>query len=196
MTDGDPPKPAPDTADVAALLQRWSQGDKEALRELTPIVHRELTRIARAQLRRERTEHTLQTTALVNEAYMRLFCADPVTVQGRGHFVAIAARLMRQILVDYSRHRLAGKRDGGMRVVLEDAPDIPIIEDAQLIELDDALERLGRIDPRQAQIVELRFFGGLSTGEIAEHLEISPRTVARDLTTARYWLRRDMTLRP
>ena len=152
---------------VTQLLIRWKSGDEQALHDLVPIVYRELRRLAHYYLRSERTEHTLQSTALVHEAYLRLIGGKPADLQNRDHFFAVASRLMRQILVDYARNRNAAKRDGGCRVTLSDAMDVPIKTDQDLMALDRALEELARIDERQAKIVELKFFGGLSSSSAA-----------------------------
>jgi RNA polymerase sigma factor (TIGR02999 family) len=181
-----------DSGEISDLLQRWVQGDKKALAALAPLVYDELRRLAHNQLRAERRDHTLQSTALVNEAFGRLLAGKPVALQNRDHFVAIAARLMRQILVQYARDRQALKRDGGCRVALEDVGELSAMPDAQIIELDDALQHLAELDERQGQIVEMKFFGGLTMTEIARVLEISVATVERDWSTARIWLHREI----
>jgi RNA polymerase sigma factor (TIGR02999 family) len=177
---------------LTELLRHWSQGDGQALARLTPIVYRELRRLAHAQLSRERADHTLQTTALVNEAFMRLLGSQPPRLQNRAQFIGVASRLMRQVLVDYARQRLAGKRDGGQRVELEAISGISVADDDQLIALDDALAALSQVDERQARVVDLKFFGGLTAPEIAELLGVSLTTVERDWSVARLWLRRQM----
>jgi RNA polymerase sigma factor (TIGR02999 family) len=177
---------------LTELLHRWSQGDGQALARLTPIVYGELRRLAHAQLSRERADHTLQTTALVHEAFMRLLGSQSPQLQSRAQFVGVASRLMRQVLVDYARQRLAGKRDGGQRVELEAISGLPIADDGQLIALDDALAALSQVDERQARVVDLKFFGGLTAPEIAELLGVSLTTVERDWSVARLWLRREM----
>ena len=180
------------TQDVTELLNAWKGGDSGAVDRLLPILYAELKRLASQQLRGESTGHTLQTTALVHEAYLRLVGAD-VAWEGRRHFFAVAAQVMRRVLVDHARSRRRGKRGGGeVAVPLQDeiaaAPDRP----ADLVELDEALERLKTLDPRKAQIVDLFYFGGLSYEETASVLEISPATVHRDLRMARAWLYRDL----
>jgi RNA polymerase sigma factor (TIGR02999 family) len=177
---------------VSELLQQWVKGNHGALDAVTPVIYQELRRLAHYYLRAERPGHTLQSTALVNEAFIRLMGSQPAQLQDRAHFVAIASRLMRQILVQYARKRRASKRDGGKRMVLEDSADLSIAGDDELVALDDALEELTRIDDRQAKIVQMKFFGGLSEPEIAETLGISKATVGREWSTARIWLRREM----
>ena len=178
--------------EVTALLKNWVQGDKRALPALMPLLYRELRRIAHYQLKAERSDHTLQSTALVHEAYLRLLGGKPADLCSRTHFIAVASRLMRQVLVDYARTRNAGKRAGGLRIELEEAADLPINGDEELIALDLALHELSRLDERQAQIVEMKFFGGLSAPEIAEVLGMSRATVDRDWATARVWLHRQI----
>jgi RNA polymerase sigma factor (TIGR02999 family) len=177
---------------VTVLLQRWSQGDENALAELIPVVYQELRRLAHYQLQSEPAGHTLQSTALVNEALLRLLGGQPVALQNRAHFVAVAARLMRQILVDYARSRHANKRDWGDRIEVAVLADLPVQGDAQLLALDDALEGLSQMHERQARIVEMKFFGGLTASEISEVLGVSLATVERDWVVARLWLRRQM----
>jgi RNA polymerase sigma-70 factor (ECF subfamily) len=183
---------AEDSDRIAELLQRWAGGDKQALGGLAPVIYQELRRLAHRQLKSERAGHTLQSTALVNEAYLRLFEGQPCALTDRGHFVAVAARTMRQILVEYARGRRAQKRDGGYRIALEEIAELPISGDVELVALDGVLQELSRIDERQAKIVEMRFFGGLSMTEIADVLGISVATTKRDWSTARIWLRREM----
>ena len=178
---------------VTELLQQWVKGDEKALGILVPLVYQELRRLAHHHLQSERTDHTLQSTALVNEAFLRLNGSDPVLLQNRGHFIAIASRLMRQILVDYARSRGARKRDGGCRIAIDDVAELPSGEDnVPIVALDRALDALSRVDERQGKIVELKFFGGLSTQEIADVLDISLASVERKWATARIWLRREM----
>src|SRR5215210_2198688 len=183
----------PTPGDVTRLLQDLSGGDKAALDRLIPYVHEEPRRLARAHMRRERPGHTLQTTALINEAYMRLV-GQEVPWQGRAHFFGIASRLMRQILVDYARAQNYQKRGGGQQQVsLSEAAGAVGGRAAELIALDDALERLAALDPQQARVVELRFFGGLTIEEAAEVLGVSHATIERDWRAARAWLRREMS---
>ncbi len=179
--------------DITMLLTRWSEGDEGALNFLTPLIYGELRRRAAFLLRNERPGHTLQATALVNEVYLKLEGQAKVRWQNRTHFFAVAARAMRQILIDYARRHGRGKR-GGSAVVLPldealvTAPEIS----ADLLLLDEALERLLAVDPRKAKVVELRFFGGLENHEVAEVLKVSPNTVMRDWNLAKAWLRREM----
>jgi RNA polymerase sigma factor (TIGR02999 family) len=176
---------------ITVLLQHWRQGDEEALNALVPIVYKELRRLAHYYLRGERSDHTLQSTELVHEAYLRLV-GGQADLQNRTHFIAVASRLMRQILVDYARGRGAAKRNGGCRITLDDLDLVPVNGDAELLALDSALNDLFRIDERQGKIVEMKFFGGLSAPEISEALGISRATVDRDWATARVWLHRHM----
>jgi RNA polymerase sigma factor (TIGR02999 family) len=179
---------------LTQLLVAWGGGDQSALEELMPLVYGELRRLAHSHMRRERPNHSLQTSALVNEAYVRLVDQTNVQWQNRAHFFGIAARLMRQILVDYARRQGYGKRGGkAHRVVLEDVMIASEDRAADVIALDDALKTLAELDPRQSQIVELRFFGGLSINETAEVLKVSPGTVMKDWTFAKAWLRRALT---
>jgi RNA polymerase sigma factor (TIGR02999 family) len=175
------------------LLQHWTQGDEKALAALVPMVYNELRRLARYHLQSERPDHTLQSTALVHEVYLRLLGGEPPELQNRAHFVAVASRLMRQVLVDYARERRASKRDGGCRIAFEYLDALPVNGDAELLALDDALDELSRIDERQAKIVEMKFFGGLSAPEISQVLGLSRATVDRDWATARIWLHRQMS---
>jgi RNA polymerase sigma factor (TIGR02999 family) len=177
---------------ISELLVRWRDGDQGALQALLPLVYDELKRLARNYLRNERPGHTLQSTALVHEAYLRLV-QSPLQLQNRTHFFAVAARLMREILVDHARSRRAAKRDYRCKITLDRAVALPQKRDVDLLALDDALDELSRLDPRQGRIVELRFFGGLSIHETSEILGISPATVKREWTTARAWLHREMS---
>jgi len=178
---------------VTELLYRWTQGDEKALRDLVPLVYKELRRLAHYHLQSERPDHTLQSAALVHEAYLRMLGGKPVKLQNRAHFIAVASRLMRQILVDYARERRASKRDGGCRIAFEYLDALLVNGDAELLALDNALDELSRIDERQGKIVEMKFFGGLSAPEISEVLGISRATVDRDWATARVWLHRQMS---
>ena len=182
----------PADGDVSTLLRAWSDGDQGALERLTPIVYNELHRLARRHLKRERTGHSLQTTALVNEAYLRLVDYKRMQWQNRAHFFAVSAQLMRRILVERARrHNL--KRGGGMqRVCLEEAAVVGGARAADLVALDDAMNALARLDPRKVQVVEMRFFGGLSVEETAEVLKVSAVTVMRDWSTAKAWLYREL----
>ena len=185
--------PEVQTDPVTGLLQQWVRGDEKALGILVPLVYQELRRLAHHHLQSERVDHTLQSTALVNEAFLRLNGGNPVLLQNRGHFIAIASRLMRQILVDYARSRGARKRDGGCRIPIEDIGELPGGEEnVPIVALDQALDALSKVDERQGRIVEMKFFGGLSAAEIAAVLNISLATVERKWATARIWLRREM----
>ena len=178
---------------ITQLLKQWSDGDERALDRLTPLVYEELRQQAARYLRRERPGHTMQTTALINEAYLRLIDAKEVRWQGRAHFFAIAANLMRRILVDHARQRNAAKRGGSpIHVTLDRIVATAKQSDIDVLEIDEALTKLAAIDRQQAQIVELRFFSGLSVEETAAALGISPRTVKRDWSVARAWLRREI----
>jgi RNA polymerase sigma-70 factor, ECF subfamily len=177
---------------VTRLLQLWRAGDETALAQLTPLVHHELQRIARHCMRGERAHHSLQATALVHEAYLRLVDAQHMNWQNRAHFLAMAARLMRRILVDVARARRYQKRGGDpLRVSLGDA--LVTSEKSQdLVALDEALQTLAKLHERKSRVVELRFFGGLSVEETAAVLDVSPQTVMRDWKLARAWLRREL----
>jgi len=178
---------------VTELLVRWRGGDREALDALLPLVYGELRRIARHYLQKERPGHTLQSTALVNEAYVRMVAQDFPQWQNRAHFFAVAAQLMRQILVDYARSHRASKRGGDVyKVALDEAEERPQSADVDIIALDDALKTLAGLDAQQSRVVELKFFGGLSIDDTAEVLGISASTVKRDWITARAWLYREL----
>jgi RNA polymerase sigma factor (TIGR02999 family) len=180
--------------DVTKLLRVWRTGDPSALDALVPQVYKELRRLAHFQLQKERPNHTLQSTALVHEAYARLVGQDSLEFESRSHFFAIAAQLMRQILVDYARRHRAEKRGGGAcMLTLDDALAMPQTKDIDVVALDDALNALAKVDERQSRVVELRFFGGLSLEETAEALEIGTATVQRDWTMARAWLHRELS---
>ena len=185
--------PDPDSREVSGLLRAWSDGDRAALDRLTSIVYDELRRLARRYMRGERPGHSLQTTALVNEAYMRLVDYKSMQWQNRAHFFAVASQLMRRILVEHARrHNL--KRGGGVpHVSFEDTAEVGGDRAADFVALDDALDALARVDPRKVQVVEMRFFGGLSVEETAEVLRVSPITVMRDWSTAKAWLYRELT---
>jgi RNA polymerase sigma factor (TIGR02999 family) len=182
----------PPSQSVSELLLHWKAGDQEALRAVIPLIYKELYALARHYLRGERSSHTLQTAALVNEAYIRLADQGPFQTQNRGHFVAVAARIMRQILVDYARGRRAAKRDPECLVQLDEELHQPAGRGTDVVALDDALNTLARLDSQQARIVELRFFGGLTMEETAAVLEISPATIGREWSMARAWLFREM----
>jgi RNA polymerase sigma factor (TIGR02999 family) len=178
---------------VTGLLQRWSGGDAQALEQLVPIVYNELQRLAHYHLRREREGHTLQTTALVHEVYLRLCSQEEPQCENRAHFFAIAARMMRRILVDYSRRRGAGKRRGGaVRAPLEEALTVPMQERFDLVALDSALDQLAAFDARKCQVVEMRFFAGMHAREIAAVLSTTEATVRRDWIIAKGWLYRHL----
>jgi RNA polymerase sigma factor (TIGR02999 family) len=181
------------TNEVSELLQQWVGGDQQALTELMPLVYDELRRMAHRQLLAERSDHTLQSTALVNEAFIRFLGQQPSQLHNKNHFIAVASRLMRQILVDHARARQAGKRDGGHRIDVEALDNLAIKDDTQLLALDDALTSLAQIDERQARIVDMKFFGGLTAPAISEVLGVSLTTVERDWAVARLWLRKQMT---
>lgn len=181
--------------EVTELLRKWSGGDETALDKLTPLVYEELRRLAHLHMRKEKPGHVLQTSALINEAYLRLIDQQGIQWESRTHFFGIAARLMRRILVDDARRRHFLKRGGTLiHVPLEEASAISQEQAANVVALDEALQSLELKDKRQCQIVELRFFGGLSIDETAQVLNVSPGTVMRDWTFARAWLRSEMTL--
>jgi RNA polymerase sigma factor (TIGR02999 family) len=188
-TVAEPGSPPP----VTDLLLAWGEGDESALQRLMPLVQEELHRLARREMRGERPGHTLQTTALVNEAYLRLIDAHRVRWQDRAHFFALSARIMRRILVDHARSRNFIKRGGGTRhVSLDEALIVSQERGADLVALDDALQALAAVDARKSQVVEMRFFGGLSVEETAEALRVSPETVMRDWHLAKVWLLREL----
>jgi RNA polymerase sigma factor (TIGR02999 family) len=179
--------------EMTRLLQAWSDGDAAALDQLTPLVYGELRRIAARYMTRERTDHTLQTSALINEAYLRLVDARRVQWKNRAHFFAVSAQVMRRILVDFARARRNLKRGAGaQRVSLDEAHAIAPERSADLMALDEALERLAALNPRQSRVVELRYFGGLTEPETAEVLNVSPRTARNDWSLARAWLYREL----
>ncbi|MCU1257485.1 MAG: polymerase, sigma-24 subunit, subfamily [Bryobacterales bacterium] len=181
-------------ADIARLLQDWSQGDRNALDSLMPEVHAELHRLARSYISRERRGHTLQPTALINEAYLKLVGEQGMQWRSRSHFVAVAAQLMRFILVDHCRKKGYAKRGGGaLRVTFNENLNIAVDRGAELIQLDEKLKELEAQDPRKSRIAELRFFGGLSVEETADALSVSVATVMRDWRITRAWLQRELT---
>jgi RNA polymerase sigma-70 factor, ECF subfamily len=180
--------------EVTRLLKAWSVGDESALEKLTPLVYRQLHAIAERYMLGERSGHTLQTTALVNEAYLRLVDCGKVNWQDRAHFFAVSARLMRRILIDFARSRGYLKRGGAViHISLEEAPSVSMEPDVNLVALDDALKALSAIDERKSKVVELKFFGGLSVEETAEVLGISSDTVVRDWRLAKLWLLRELS---
>lgn len=182
------------SAAVTQLLSDRSKGDQSALEQLLPMVYGELRRLASAYLRRERPDHTLQSTALVHEAFLRLVDQHDVQWRSRAHFYAIAAQMIRRILVDYARAQQAEKRgSGAVKLALDEAVGVPMRSDVDLLGLNDALDRLAGFDPRQSRLVELRFFAGLSIEETAEAMEMSPATIKREWSSARAWLFREMT---
>jgi RNA polymerase sigma factor (TIGR02999 family) len=184
----------PPPADVTQLLLAWNDGDQVARDELMSVVYQELRRLAHHYMRRESPGHTLQTSGLVNEAFLRLVDQRDVQWRNRAHFFGIAAQMMRRILVDYARSRRYAKRGGGVpHLSLDEALIVSDERTAEVVALDETLQRLAEIDPRKSRIVELRFFGGLSIEETAEVLAVSPGTVMRDWTLAKAWLRREMS---
>jgi RNA polymerase sigma factor (TIGR02999 family) len=186
--------PSNSKAQITQMLVAWSQGDKTALEELAPLVSAELHRLARRYMARERRGHTLQTTALINEAYLRLIDGARVDWQNRAHFFAVSAQVMRRILVDFARSHQTLKHGGDCRQIrLDEVAVISAKPDGDLVAIDHALNALTALDPRQGQVVELRFFGGLSLEETAKALRTSVGTVRRDWTLARAWLRRELT---
>src|SRR5437867_9039168 len=186
-----PGEPAVD--DMSMLLRAWSDGDQSALERLTPIVYDELRRLARRYMKRERPGHSLQTTALVNEAYMRLVDYERMQWQDRAHFFAVSAQLMRRILVEHARRHNLKRGRGAPHVSLEEAAVVGGGQDPDLVALDEAMNALARIDPRKVQVVEMRFFGGLNVEEMAGVLKVSPVTVKRDWRVARAWLYHELT---
>jgi RNA polymerase sigma factor (TIGR02999 family) len=189
--------PTPSPAEITQILQTWRHGSREALERLIPLVHRELSALASRQLAREWRHGRLQTTSVVNEAYMKLFDQRDVDWQNRGHFFAIAAQVMRRILVDHARRELREKRGGGVvHVALEDAAAVPQdapVDAVDTLALNVALEKLEQLDPDQARVVELRFFGGLTVDETAAVLAVSPATIKREWAMAKSWLYRELT---
>src|SRR5437867_2438418 len=187
------PGTQPRTQEVTRLLEAWGQGEDAALEQMIPVVYKELRRIAHRKMAGERQGHTLQTTALVNEAYLRLIDFRKVNWQDRVHFFAISAQVMRHILVDFARSRRYQKRGGGApNVTLDENRMGSIAPHQDLVALDDAMKALAEVDARKSKVVELRYFGGLSVEETAEVLQVTPRTVLRDWRLAKLWLRREM----
>jgi RNA polymerase sigma factor (TIGR02999 family) len=185
---------APSQKQITQMLVDWGNGDQAALEKLTPLVYHELHRLAHRYMRQERPGHTLQTSALVNEAYVRLIDWKNVQWQNRAHFLAVSAQIMRRILVDFARSRDYAKRGGGARQVsLEEAAIVSGERSADLVALDEALNALAQLNERQSRVVELRFFGGLELEEIAEVLKVSVGTVRRDWSLARAWLHRELS---
>jgi RNA polymerase sigma factor (TIGR02999 family) len=184
----------PSSGDITELLRAWGNGDQAALERLTPLVYDELHRLARSQMSRENEGHTLQTTALINEAYLRLVDLQGVRWQDRAHFFAVSAQMMRRILIDFARARGCQKRGAGApQLSLDDAPTVCNEPDTNVVALDSALKALAGVDERKSKVVELRFFGGLSVEETAEVLRVSVETVMRDWKFAKVWLLREMS---
>jgi len=183
----------PSAHQITRLLQAWSEGEQSALERLIPLVYEELHRLAHHYMARERPGHTLQTTALLNEAYLRLVDSAKPSWQNRAHFFAVSAQVMRRVLVDWARSRQALKRGGEVRPLeLEEALVTADASGTDLVAMDDALKALAALDPRKSEVVELRFFGGLSVEETAEVLKVSPETIMRDWKFAKSWLRREL----
>ena len=193
MPGSDVPSPQP----ITHLLRSWGCGDRQALEKIVPVVYEELRRIARHNLRRQRANHTLQTTALIHEAYLRLASDKKIAIQDRDHFFGIAAQLMRWILVDYERGRRAAKRGDGVACITLNpdqlAESTAVNADVDVLALDQALARLAELDVQQSHIVELRYFGGLSIEDTSQFLGVSPATVKRDWASARAWLLRELS---
>jgi RNA polymerase sigma-70 factor, ECF subfamily len=184
----------PSTHEVTQLLKAWTAGDEQALEKLTPLVYDELHRVARHYMAGQRSGHILQTTALVNEVYLRLVDCGQMNWQNRAHFIAMSAHLMRRILIDFARSRGYQKRGGGvLPLSLDEAPSVCNEPDPSIVAIDDALRALAAVDARKSKVVELRFFGGLSIEETAEVLRVSPETVMRDWRLAKIWLLREMS---
>jgi RNA polymerase sigma factor (TIGR02999 family) len=185
---------SPSGDDITQLLRAWGDGNQAALDRLMPLVYAQLRQAAHRYMARERRGHTLQTTALVNEVYVRLAKAREMRWQDRVHFFALSAQMMRRILTDYARARQYAKRGGGAQVVsLDEAPEVSPKPRADLVALDDALQRLAAVDERKSRVVELRYFGGLSVEETGEVLKVSPETVLRDWKLAKAWLLRELS---
>ena len=185
--------PSLNPSEATALLQAWSQGDAQALQRLMPVVYEELRRVAARQMAGERLSHTLQTTALIHEVYVRLVDLKSVSIKSRAQFLGLCARLMRNVLVDFARSRKYDKRGGGaVHVELDEAMHVTAIADPDLVAVDEALQRLAAFDERKSKVVEFRFFGGLSVEETADALDISAETVMRDWKLAKAWLLREL----
>lgn len=194
MSNDEAPKGAPEgLGDVTALLVRWGQGDHSVLEQLTPLIYGDLLRVARVRLRREYGECTLEPTALVHEAYLRLADQKNLHAENRVHFYAIAANTMRRVLIEHARKRAAQKRGGGIRITLQTGMGIAEERAPDFMLLDEALSKLSAIDARKSQAIEYKFFGGLSTEEIAQVLGISVATVGRELRLGQAWIRREMS---
>lgn len=188
-------EPEAPVAPVTAMLVRWRAGDREALNELVPVLYQELRQVARRHLRRERPDHSFQSAVLVNEAYMRLLSQEPFDTDNRTHFLMVASRLMRQILVDHARSHRALKRGAAQTICLDASLVLPMKQDVDVVAVDDALSALAKFDEQQVRIVEMRFFGGLANEEVAAALGISLSTVKRDWTVAKAWLARELDRR-
>jgi RNA polymerase sigma-70 factor, ECF subfamily len=187
------PASQPPRTEVTSLLAAWNSGDQQALQQLVPMVYDELRQAARRHMAGERPSHTLQTTALIHEVYVRLAGMQSTSIGNRGHFLALCAKLMRNVLVDFARSRNYDKRGGGApHVELDEALHVAIARDPDLIAIDDALQRLAAVDARKANVVEMRFFGGFSVDETAAALDVSPETVMRDWKFAKSWLLREL----
>jgi RNA polymerase sigma factor (TIGR02999 family) len=185
---------SPLTHEITQLLRAWTSGDEQALEKLTPLVYQQLHRVAQRCMAGERHGHTLQTTALVNEVYLRLVDCDQIRWQDRAHFFAVSAQLMRRILIDFARSRGYQKRGGGApHLSLDEAPSVGQEPDTNLVALDDAMKALAAVDERKSKVVELRFFGGMNVQETAEVLSVSPDTVVRDWRLAKVWLLRELS---
>ena len=182
-----------DSGDVTSLLVRWSQGDQSALEQLTPIIYGDLLRVARVRLRREPADCTLEPTALVHEAYLRLADQKQLRAENRMHFYAIAANTMRRVLIEHARRRMAQKRAGGLRITLHTGMGVAEDRAPHVVVLDEALSKLSEIDARKSRAIELKFFGGLNTEEIGQVLGISVATVGRELRLGQAWIRREMS---
>jgi RNA polymerase sigma-70 factor, ECF subfamily len=186
----------PSNHEITQLLKAWTTGDEQALEKLTPLVYRQLHQVAQRYMAGERPGHALQTTALVNEVYLKLVDCGQMNWQDRAHFFAVSAHLMRRILIDFARSRGYQKRGGGaFHMSLDDTPSVCQEPDEELVAVDDALKALAAIDERKSQVVELKFFGGLSIEETAEVLKVSPETVVRDWRLAKVWLLRELSER-